>query len=130
MEVTAEGNAVRTVGEVVEVTRKSVGSEGQWDRFTPIIRYAAEDGSTFQVRAQLSGDSETWAVGQKVDVYYDPDSPEDGWLASWSGWKIAKVAALPSAVVILLLQARGLAGRARRRRRWLEDASSSARGRG
>jgi hypothetical protein len=83
--------AQRTQGRVVELARvegpRTPGPKGQPvsnnPGLAPVVEYQV-GGQTYRIQGQVSSSSPAYAVGESVDVLYQPDRPAEGRIDSFA----------------------------------------------
>jgi hypothetical protein len=79
--------AGRAMGTVTHLATKS-GSGRHGTRSTsyvPVIHYQAQDGRDFNCTGKIGRNPPSYKVGQQVELYYDPQDPQNAHLPSfWS----------------------------------------------
>ena len=91
-------NGVRaeaTVVEVVEVHRTD------FDGFSPVVVFADKLGVQHRIQCKFSTGQPTWRKGDKLEIIYLPDRPEDAQTTHW--WDLWGFALIPFVASILLL---------------------------
>jgi Protein of unknown function (DUF3592) len=73
-------DADRTTGTVVDV-ESSTDADG-YETFYPVVRFTTADGREVEFRSD-SGSSSPPSTGNRVDVLYDPDDPQDAELSGF-----------------------------------------------
>jgi hypothetical protein len=61
--------------------------------FYPIVEFRTAEGQTIRFQGSTGSNPPTYRVGEKVQVRYDPQSPESAVIDSWDLW-------LPSTILI------------------------------
>lgn len=68
------GRAARALGEVIEMRTDSSGSENTFSY--PLVRFQTRTGATVTFEASIREEPPAHKVGDRVDVFYEPDHPE------------------------------------------------------
>jgi hypothetical protein len=83
--IAAAKHAEGTVTELVEKRDKDDGSI----TYTPVVAFTADNGATVSFTSSFSSQPAAYAVGEKVEVLYAPDDPNDarikGFGSLWLG---------------------------------------------
>lgn len=76
-----ENNGVLADGAVIEMQyRRSTKGKSS---YVPLISYKAKDGTEHELRSNIySYDSTTYKKGDKIQVYYNPNNPDEATLAN------------------------------------------------
>lgn len=69
--------ATGTVVEVIEEEENNTDDAGYTYMYFPVIEYKAEEQTISQKYSTGDGNQDKYKVGDKVDVLYDPNKPED-----------------------------------------------------
>lgn len=84
-----QAKAVAVEGLVTELREMSntTNQPGQIRAFTyaPVIKYTTKEGQEFTYCSNNSSNPPAYAVGEKVQIYYDPSNPADAAMAGISG---------------------------------------------
>lgn len=79
--------ATHAEGEVIDLERiRSSDNSVTW---APVVQFTTLQGETFQIQSSSSSNPPLYAVGEKIEVLYSPDSPHDaemdGFFSLWGG---------------------------------------------
>ena len=113
-------SASRTQGEVLRllhVESSKSNSSGTWK---PLVRFKAPSGEIIEFAPSSSSSPPAYKVGEKVDVFFDPNDPQDamldGFFSLWGGALITGGLGLVFLLVTAVLLFVPATGPARRRR--------------
>jgi len=76
----------QTQATVIKVDYLSPSKQGDQGQYIPIVQWQSKQGKNIEVRANLSSPkAATYRVGNKLNVIYDPDNPNDRYYVAKQG---------------------------------------------
>jgi hypothetical protein len=83
--------AVLTTGTVTGFT-VSVDSEDNSESYCPQVRYQTKSGETFTYFSNFCSSPPGYEVGEKVEIFYDPENPDKGQIKGfWSQYLLVTI---------------------------------------
>jgi hypothetical protein len=94
-----------TVSGIYEAPPSSAYQDGNAVNYCPSVAYTASNGEAFDLDLGECSTSNTYAVGDKVDVYYNTDNPQDAVISGGPkqllGYTFAAITGLPGGALCL-----------------------------
>ena len=76
----------QTQATVIKVDYLSPSKQGDQGQYIPIVQWQSKQGKSIEVRANLSSpQGTTYRVGNKLNVIYDPDQPNERYYVAKQG---------------------------------------------
>ncbi len=93
-------SAESTTAEVVELVERR-GSEGG-SVFAPRVRFQDHAGESYEVTSSSASSPPRYFVGEKIDILYNPDRPQEFRTTDWFSLRGIEVLAITSAGIAVL----------------------------
>jgi len=113
-------SASRTQGEVMRLLYVESSKRNESGTWKPLVRFTAPSGEIIEFAPSSSSSPPGYEVGEKVDVFFDPNDPQDamldGFFSLWGGALITGGLGLVFLLMTAMLLFVPATGPARRRR--------------